>query len=214
MLKLHGLGVSNYFNIVKMGLLEKGLEFEEVPVQPSQDPKWLAKSPMGKIPVLETEGQFISESNAILRYLELKYPEPGLFPQDPMAAARSQQIHSFLDCYLDAPGRQLIGAAFMGEHATPEKIAEVGSKLARGARALNQITVFEPFIAGDCLTHADLAAVHTIPLVTQIMKHVGGEDPCACIEGLDPYLTMMKQRPSLQKVYADRAELAAKLFGK
>jgi len=213
MLKLHGLSISNYYNIVKMGLLEKGLEFEEVAAQPGQDADWLVKSPMGKIPVLETEGQFISESNAILRYLALKYPEPALYPKQPLAAAKSQQIHSFLDCYIDAPGRTLIGAAFLGETTTPEKIAEVGAKIARGAKALNQIAVFGPFIAGETLTHADLAAVQTIPLATQIMKHVGAEDPCTCIEGFKDYLAMMKQRASVQKIYSDRAALMAKMFG-
>ena len=37
MLKLHGFTVSNYFNMVKMALIEKGIEFEFVESMPSQD---------------------------------------------------------------------------------------------------------------------------------------------------------------------------------
>ena len=50
MLKLHGFAVSNYFNMVKLALLEKGLDFEVKVVHGSQDPDFLAISPRGKVP--------------------------------------------------------------------------------------------------------------------------------------------------------------------
>ena len=61
MLRLHGFGRSNYYNMAKMCLLEKGLEFEEVNAPPSQEPDFLAISPMGKVPCLETEHGYLSE---------------------------------------------------------------------------------------------------------------------------------------------------------
>ena len=59
MIRLHGFALSNYTNMCKFALLEKGLDFEEVTVMPSQDPEHKKKSPMGKLPVLETENGFI-----------------------------------------------------------------------------------------------------------------------------------------------------------
>jgi len=47
MLKLHGFSVSNYTNMVKQCLLEKGIEFEQIDARPSQEDEFLAKSPMG-----------------------------------------------------------------------------------------------------------------------------------------------------------------------
>ena len=55
MLKLHGAPLSNYYNMAKALLLEKRLPFEEVMAAPSQQPAFLEISPMGKIPVLQTE---------------------------------------------------------------------------------------------------------------------------------------------------------------
>jgi len=49
MIKLYGFPISNYYNMVKMALLEKGMEFEEVIVKPSQEDIFLVKSPMGKV---------------------------------------------------------------------------------------------------------------------------------------------------------------------
>ena len=69
-LKLHGFTVSNYFNMVKMALIEKGIDFEFVDVRPNQEGNFLAKSPMGKVPCLETDDGFISETNVIFEYLE------------------------------------------------------------------------------------------------------------------------------------------------
>ncbi|MGR8947427.1 MAG: glutathione S-transferase N-terminal domain-containing protein, partial [Gammaproteobacteria bacterium] len=62
MIKLYGFPVSNYYNMVKFAMLEKGVDFEEVSVMPSQEAEYLAKSPMGKVPCIETSDGFISES--------------------------------------------------------------------------------------------------------------------------------------------------------
>ena len=48
MLKLGGFAVSNYYNKVKVALLEKGIPFEEVFCTTSQDEAYLQRSPMGK----------------------------------------------------------------------------------------------------------------------------------------------------------------------
>ena len=47
-------------NTVKTALLEKNIPFEAVFAPPSQEPAYLAKSPMGKIPCIETEAGFIA----------------------------------------------------------------------------------------------------------------------------------------------------------
>ena len=56
MLKLHGFSVSNYYNMVKLALLEKGLPFEEVTFYGGQAPQALEVSPRGKVPVLHWHG--------------------------------------------------------------------------------------------------------------------------------------------------------------
>ena len=55
MLTLCGTPISNYYNKVKLALLEKGVEFEEKLVWTDRSPALLEKSPLGKIPYCETE---------------------------------------------------------------------------------------------------------------------------------------------------------------
>ena len=91
-LKLYGAPLSNYFNMVKTALLEKGVAFEEVMTAPSQEPDYLSKSPMGKIPTLETDEGYVSETLAILGYLEEVFPQPALLPTDAFARAKVREL--------------------------------------------------------------------------------------------------------------------------
>ena len=52
MLKLHGFAVSNYFNMVRMALMEKGAPFEIIETYPRQEAAFLSRSPVGKVPCL------------------------------------------------------------------------------------------------------------------------------------------------------------------
>ncbi|MDG1464250.1 MAG: glutathione S-transferase N-terminal domain-containing protein, partial [Acidimicrobiales bacterium] len=83
--KLYGFSVSNYYNMVKLALLEKGLPFEEVPFYAGQTPEVLAVSPRGKVPVLGVKQGFINETSVILEYLEQTQEGPALLPADPFA---------------------------------------------------------------------------------------------------------------------------------
>ena len=75
--RLHGHPVSNYFNTVFAALIEKDASFEIVQVGASQDEAFLARSPMGKIPYLETAQGCIAETVAIVEYLEDEIPNPS-----------------------------------------------------------------------------------------------------------------------------------------
>ena len=69
MIKLHGIPVSNYYNMVKLAMLEKDIDFEEVTDPASQEASYKKKSPMGKMPFIETKKGCLSETNVILDYL-------------------------------------------------------------------------------------------------------------------------------------------------
>jgi glutathione S-transferase len=53
-ISLCGFAVSNYYNKVKLSLLEKNVPFTEAVVYPSQNEEVLSESPMGKVPFLRT----------------------------------------------------------------------------------------------------------------------------------------------------------------
>lgn len=212
MIKLHGVPVSTYYNIAKLGFLEKGIPFEESMLSPSEKTDaFMAMSPMGKIPVIETESGPLSESQAILRYLELKQPEPRLFPTDPMAGGRAQQIHMIIDLYIGLPVGRLIPMAFFGAPADEGAIAEVGEALEKGLNALDQVAAFDPFICGSELTHADFPAVIISDLASMAHERLGKADPIASRAKLDAYRKTMYERPSFAQTIAARNAVLAQM---
>ena len=92
MIKLYGLRMSNYYSLVKAVMIEKGLEFEEVKAPPTQKEDNLARTPMGKMPSIGVDGHYLSESFAIVNYLERIQPEPALLPEDPLEAAKALEL--------------------------------------------------------------------------------------------------------------------------
>ena len=110
---LHGFPLSNYYNKVKMVLLEKGVAFTEVNTPlPLKDPALRALSPMGKVPFIVTSQGSISESQAIVDWLEQAFPEPALLPSDPFEAAKVRELTTYIDWHLEICARQLYGSAF------------------------------------------------------------------------------------------------------
>ena len=118
MLTLHGFAISNYYNKVKLALLEKDVPFREryEGVRQKGD-SLLAASPLGKIPYITTEQGCLCESQAILEYIEAAYPEKPLLPRDPFAAGKVRELMTFLDWHLEMAARQLYPSAFFGAPA-------------------------------------------------------------------------------------------------
>ena len=77
--------ISDYHNKVKLTLLEKQIPFQEELMYPSQDEALLKRSPLGKIPFIETENGDLSESFASVEYLEETFPRSPLLPSDALA---------------------------------------------------------------------------------------------------------------------------------
>jgi glutathione S-transferase len=207
MLKLHGFALSNYYNKVKLALLEKGLPFEEVQVSTrSTDPAVLAASPLGKIPFLSTEHGTLCESQVILDYLEAVHPQPPLVPADPFAAAKVRELVTFLDWHLEMAVRQLYPSAFFGAAPLSESnAARIRREIEQKIAGFQRLAKFAPYVAGDTFSMADCCAFANLPLVGMATKAIYGEDLLAAA-GVDykPYLKLVGERATAQKVAADR----------
>jgi glutathione S-transferase len=207
-LKLCGFAVSNYYNKVKMQLLEKGVPFEEVLVWASQDEAYLARSPRGKVPYLEVDGRTLAESSAICEYIEEAFPQNPLLPKDPFERAKVRELIVFLDLHVELVARRLYREAFFGGKISDETKEQVEKDLPRGLKAVMQLASFAPYIAGSMLTLADCSAVQHLPLVTLATKKIYGRDFLEPYPQAAAYLKEMNQRPTVQKITADRKENA------
>jgi glutathione S-transferase len=207
MLTLHGFAVSNYYNKVKLALLEKGVPFEEqyVGVQEKSE-ALLAASPLGKIPYIATEQGTLCESQAILEFLEAAWPDRPLLPRDPFAAAKVRELVAFLDWHLEIAARQLYPSAFFGAAPLSESnAARIRREIEQKIAGFQRLAQFAPYVAGDTFTMADCCAFANLPLVGMATKAIYGED-LLLAAGCDykPYVKFIGERPAAQKVVADR----------
>ena len=206
MLKLCGFAVSNYYNKVKIALIEKGIPFEEEHVLPSQDPAMLARSAMGKMPFLDFgNGQTLTESQVLLEYLEDAYPDKPLYPRDPLARARNRELITHMELYLELPARRLYRAAFFGGTVSDETKQLVNKELERGVRAFMKLAKFSPWVAGAEFTAADCAAAMHLPPVSIASKITYGADAFGeHADAVKAYLKMAGERASVKKSNGDR----------
>ncbi len=214
MLTLHGSSHSNYYNKVKLALLEKGVPFIEAHADThSTDEAILGASPLGKIPFITTEKGGLCESQAILEWIEDTWPQPPLLPADPFDAAKVRELTTFIDWHLEIVARQLYGPAFFkGAPLSEGNAARIRQQLTANIAAFKRLAKFAPYVAGDTFTQADCAAFNHLPLVALATKLVFGEDLLAA-GGIDhkAYARLIGERPSAQKVVADRKAAQAKL---
>ncbi len=204
---LGGLPVSNYYNKVKLALLEKGLPFTEEAVSTgSKDEAVLAATPLGKIPFIRVDGQTLCESQVIVDYLEARYPQHPLMPADPLAAAKLRELSTFIELHMELVARELYGQAFFGGNTSDEVKASVRKRLTKHIAAFQRLARFAPYVGGDTFTLADCAAWVSLPLIGVSTKAVLGEDLLATA-GVDwkSYCRMIGERPAAVKVAADRA---------
>lgn len=205
MIKLYGLKLSNYYSLTKALLIEKGLDFEEVKAPPSQDEDYLQRSPMGKMPSIEVDGQFMSESLAIFAYLERLQPEPALLPSDPWAAGKAMELSNHLKLDIELVARRCLPELLFGKPVSDETKAEVKADLAKGMKAVERLYVCKPYAVGSEFTLADLYTHYTFGLATMVAKNLLDMDLLADHPRITELLALVAQRPSIARVTAEAA---------
>ncbi|CAB5697895.1 Glutathione S-transferase [Delftia tsuruhatensis] len=202
MLTLCGFSASNYYNKVKLALLEKQLPFDE-------ELAWIgetdmALSPLGKVPYLRiADGRGLCESAAMAEYVESLSPSPALLPADAFEAAKVRELCVFLDLHLELVARNLYPQAFFGGQVSDSLKERTLAQLDKNVAAFARLARFAPFVAGDRFTLADCCAIVHLPLVSAASKIVGGRDVLADLP-VREYLARMGERPTVQQVNADR----------
>jgi glutathione S-transferase len=211
MLTLCGFSASNYYNKVKLALLEKGVPFEE-------ELAWIGEtdrsaSPLGKVPYLRTPNGTLCESAVIADYIESAYPAHPLIPADPLAAGKVRELITFMELHLELVARNLYPQAFFGGTVSEAAREKVGAQLAKNIAAFAQLTKFAPYIGGDSFTAADCAAIVHLPLVSSATKIIYGRDFLADLP-VREYLTRMNERPHVARVNADRKTNTAEMLAR
>lgn len=137
---LHGYWRSSSAYRVRIALHHKGLAFENHPVNlltgEHKSPEHLARNPLGAVPVLELDdGTMLSQSMAILEYLEATCPEPALIPQDPILAAQARMFAEHVNASIQ-PLQNLGLVRYVGTRHGADKVEWMKHWIAEGLGAL------------------------------------------------------------------------------
>jgi maleylpyruvate isomerase len=101
-MKLHGYFRSSASWRVRIALNLKGLGAEQLPHHlrkgGQRDPAYLAINPQGLVPTLQDGSAIITQSLAIIEWLDETHPEPPLLPKDPLRRAHVRAFAQALAC--------------------------------------------------------------------------------------------------------------------
>lgn len=101
-MKLYGFFRSGTSHRLRIALNLKGLSYEQVSVSLAknqhQQSDFKALNPQGLVPVLETEQGLLTQSPAIIEWLEEVYPDVALLPKDPFEKAKVRALAAIVGC--------------------------------------------------------------------------------------------------------------------
>lgn len=149
---------------VRVYLAEKGItiptESIDIMSGANRSPEFLAKNPLGGLPVLELDdGTHLTESLAIMQYLEDLHPAPPMVGTTPLERARVRELERI--CELGVLGRvgtifQNTSPFFAGRvQQSPEAAETARGLLTNGLKVVDAKIGSHPFAAGDRPTIAD-----------------------------------------------------------
>ena len=161
---IYGVSLSPFVRKAMAVFGEKGLDFDHQLVMPaSDDPEFRETSPFGKVPGFRDGDFTLSDSTAIAHYIESKFPEPTLIPNDPEARAKTIWFDEFGDTMLVPAG----GAIFFNRVVAPMTGQEADEAAAVTAEreTLPPLLAYleglldddRDYLVGDSISLADIA---------------------------------------------------------
>src|ERR1700704_5858451 len=166
-MKLHGYFRSSAAYRVRIALTLKGWSADHLPPRlrkgENRPPAYLAINPQGLVPTLENDtGAILTQSLAIIEWLDETHPEPPLLPKDPLRRAKVRAFAMALACDTH-PVQNLKVLARLRELGLPEEQVTGWAAWANreGLSACEKLIAREagPFCFGDPPTIADLCLV-------------------------------------------------------
>jgi len=191
---------------LRIGTNLKGLDVEYIPVHLSKGggeqhlPDYVKKNPQRLVPTLEVDGHVLTQSMAILEYLDETRPEPPIMPRDPAGRARVRALAQVVSCDIHPINNLRVLNYLKGPLKVPEDATNEWYRhwVKLGLEAVEALLAGNPDTGVYC--HGDTPTLADICLVPQIFNAQRFNCP------LDAYPTVMRIHAACQKLDAfDRA---------
>jgi glutathione S-transferase len=207
MMKLYSADLSPYSARVRMEIYAKGIT--DITFEQPADwgmPKFREKFPIGRVPVLDIDGDLMPESEVIAEYLEEIYPEPSLLGTTPRETAHIRMLARVADIYIINNTFMLSRqtGALSRRTPTPARNDAVSEQLAvevvRNLKALDKFIGKDGFACCGRLTLADCALVPGLFFVENVMPAAGVDTPIAAIANVAAYWAAIQKNKHAAKV--------------
>ena len=180
---------------VHLALELKGVAYESRLLQRStrdyKQPEYLAMNPRGKVPLLKDGDFVITESMAIVEYLDRKYPEPPLYGATPEETGRILESISEFESYIVPDGLKVALAVYFDRIKGNE--ADLHERMVRLLKELDNLEQKTgTWIVGNNISAADICCY---PFVASLLRAAGKER--AGEVGIDTILPFDKKYPNL-----------------
>jgi glutathione S-transferase len=205
MIKLYHIPLSFNSRRVWIALIEKGLDFELIEMNLNGDqmtPEFLKLNPFHHIPVL-VDGDFrVIESFAILDYLEAKYPDPPLLPQNPEAIAVTKMVQMVtVNEFVALALQPLMRKSMLLGELSEDQLTKATQQTQTVLTFFEELLGDHPFFGGETLSIADIVAGTTIPW----LKMLGFDlEPYGKIQG---WIARLTERDSWQQTQPTQEQI-------
>jgi len=214
MIKLYGSPVSNCYNTVLAALRHKGLAVEEAHGSASWEPAFLHHSPMGKIPYVVHGDSSISETSAIVEYLDEVFAGPALFPGNALQRARQRQLMKFVELYVEAPARRLFPGVFWCQSNPQLHIDEVRPIMERGLTAIGLLLQSEAFLRETPACAAAFYSYFSLNLAALVTRQQYNWELIASAPTIRDYLEGLDGLVFMKNIVAQRDDAMAGYLAK
>jgi maleylacetoacetate isomerase len=153
---------------VRIALNLKGLPYEMAPIHLTKDggqqrrPDFVAVNPQMRVPALVLDGgDVLTQSLAIIEYLDETHPKPPLLPSDALARAKVRAIAQMVACDIH-PLNNLVALQYLKrslKHEQPEIDAWYHHWVIEGFKAIEAMIAPAPYACGSQVTVADICLV-------------------------------------------------------
>jgi glutathione S-transferase len=203
MMKLYSGDLSPYSARVRMQIYAKGIT-DIALERPASfgTAKFREDFPIGRIPVLDVDGDMIPESEVIAEYLEQVYPTPSMLGATPRETAHIRTVARIGDIYIMNNMFMLAGQSYAPTRN--EGIVDLlAGQVVRNVKALDRFIGKDGFACSGRITMADCALVPGLFLIDTMLSNLGIRNPVPSCPNVAAYWTAIQKNEHAAKTLVE-----------